>query len=95
MKELKKTGEKANALISIGRSFTSFINSNDQAVIAIRTEFDKPLDTVTDADLDAYFGVALTAAQKASAKAILGVIEDLIKIVKPIRDRLPANDIED
>jgi len=94
MKVLKAAGNKAEALISIGRGFTSFINVNEGEIGTLRQAFGKPLDTVTDADVDEYFGITLTKEQRTSAKAILTVCEDLIQIVKPIKDKLPANDIE-
>lgn len=85
--------DKSTELIQIGLRFNTFINESNGAVTKIRAAFGKPLDTVTDADVQAYFNVPMTAGQITAAKEFLEVIEDLIQIVKPIRDKLPANDI--
>ena len=93
MKALAAAGDKADALIEFGQAFNRFVNTNTDEITAIRQAFDKPLDTVTDADLNSYFGVTLSAAAKISAKAILGVMQDMIDTVQDIKNKLPANDL--
>ncbi len=98
MKDIKAAGDKLAVIIRPAKNFISFINTNEGDVIALRQAFGKPLDTVTDDDIRAYAGedgAVLTKGTLDSAKQALMVLEKLVTIVKPIRDELPANDIED
>lgn len=93
MKALATAGNKADGHIGFGKAFNEFVNTNIGEVTAVRQAYDKKLNTVTDADIDAYFGVKLSAEAKVSEKAILEVMQDMIDIVQGIKDKLPANDL--
>ena len=95
MKILKSAGQKAEALINFGLAFKTFVNKHEGFITGMRQEIGKPMDTVTNTDLDAYFGQKLTPEQQISAKAFLEVGQDMIDTVKGIRDKLPVNDLED
>ncbi len=93
MKALAAAGDKADDLIEFGQAFNRFVNTNTDEITALRQAFDKPLDTVTNTDLDAYFSVKLSAPAQVSARAILEVMQDMIDTVQDIKNKLPANDL--
>lgn len=95
MKDIKSAGAKADAWIRMGRDFNSFVNKHTALVTEVRQTINKDLNTVTDADLDTYFGQNLDAEAHVSGKAFCEVFQDMIDTVKAARDKLPANDIED
>lgn len=94
MEVLKAAGQKAEDFISFGLDFKSFVNKHEGFITGARQEVGKPLDTVTNSDVDAYFGQVLSTDQRTSAKAFMEVAQDMIDTVKDIRDKLPVNDIE-
>lgn len=92
MKALAAAGNKADVHIDFGKAFNSFVNTSIVDVTETRQAYGKPLNTVTDDDIDTYFGVKLSTEAKISEKAILEVMQDMIDTVQGIKDKLPAND---
>jgi hypothetical protein len=94
MKDVKMAGENFEVMLRPAKNFISFINTNEGDILSLRQSFGKSLDTVTDEDVINYAGISLSQETIDNSKSLLTVLEKLITIVKPIRDELPANDIE-
>lgn len=92
-KDIIEAGSAFEPLVRINRSLVSFINTNEADAIAIRQAYDKPLDTVTNQDIiDKVGDVIPTQETIDEIKTELAVLQQIIDVVKPLRDNLPATD---
>ena len=95
MQDIKNAGVKAGYWIYFGKDFKSFYNRHKALITEVRQTIGKDLNTVTDADLDAYFGQDVDDDAHTSGKAFCRVFQDMIGVVKVAHDKLPATDIEE
>ncbi len=95
---VKQAGVKLDPIIETAKAFISFVNVNEGVIVELRNTFGKALDVVTDAEIREYVGeqgAVLTQETIDNIRMVFDVFEDLIQIVKPIRNKLPANDLKD
>ena len=88
-----KEKEHADRIIRVSVNFNNFINTNEDDVLALIQTFGKSLDKITKEDVLAIMP-SMKDDEAIAATEHLAVLGKLITIVKPVRDELPANDLQ-
>jgi hypothetical protein len=89
--ELGEDKAELDSYIEFANNLSSFFNQNEGNVIARLAKYKKPLNTVTAEDIRAVFVNPVSDARAAAIIKVLGVMHDMTKTIKPIKDKLPAN----
>ena len=83
----------ADRIMRVSLNFNHFVNVNEVDVQALIETFGKSLDKVTKADVLAIMP-SMKDDEAIAATEHLVVLGKLVTIIKPIRNELPANDLE-
>lgn len=86
--------DKADRFMRLGLNIKSFHNVNQADINVINQDFGKPLDTVTDQEIQDYFASKLNADMIAAAQKFLKGIGRMDSEVGSIKDEFPVNDLE-
>ena len=86
--------EHADRIMRVSINFNEFVNVNEDDVQALIQTFGKSLDKITKADVLAIMP-SMKDDEALAATEHLAVLGKLVTIIKPIRDDLPANDLEE
>ncbi len=99
MKELQGLLEAdkdfVDRLMRVALKAKAFHNDNKDDIQFISNAFGKPLDNLTDAEIQAAFASKLTPSMMASARKFLVGFERLKLEFEPIKNEFPANDLTD
>lgn len=93
-KIVEEIGEtKGRKLLNAGRDLHTFMNVHGSYYAEIRTAAGVPLNQLTDAQINNYFGVTLPANVLTSIKAFLDTFETMMSTMQTKVDALPADDV--
>lgn len=95
-KIVEEIGEtKGRKLLNAGRDLHTYMNIHGDYYTEIRTAAGKPLNELTDTQINNYFGVILPANVLTSIKAFLDTFETMMSTMKTKVNSLPADDVGD
>ncbi len=86
--------EHADRIIRVSRGFNHFFNTYEGDVLALIQTFGKDIAKVTKAEVLAVFP-SMKDDEALATMEHLKILAKLITIVKPVRDGLPAYDLEE